>query len=231
MNNNGTNHRRNPRNTAQSAAKRNKRIGMFIFWVIIIGVIVAVSAEILGSSGEANTDSGAGPASTESEVPWDYRIEQAKVGDLIGGDVTISPDNQLMPNDNNYATGDNIWVLSYMSADMKTNSDGKNEVTLSSWKPIKTFKDEAAAKEDMDKLKIELQTEVDLVGVYKTEYKGQNRFFAVLTMPSGHDIKQPIPEERYNAMKNKEKVKIVMEELHDFSDYDVAMSKFRGWVN
>lgn len=170
-------------------------------------------------------------ASEVSTVPWDYKLEEAKVGDLIGSDMTILPNNQLLPNDDNYATGDKIWVLSYMSADMQKRSDGKNDIHLSAWAPIKSYRSQDAAQKDLDNLKLQIRTEVSLIGVYKTEYQGKYREFALLTLPSGHTIKQPVTEERYNSLKDKKQVKVLLEEVHDFADYDLAMSKFRGWAD
>ncbi|MFD0712952.1 signal peptide protein [Paenibacillus sp. GCM10027626] len=164
-------------------------------------------------------------------VPWDYRVEKAVVGELIDGDMVILPDNEMLPNDENYATGDTIWTLQYMGAQMVTGSDGKNEVTLTAWEPIKSFKTEQAAKEDMDKLKIQLNAEVDLVGVYQTELNGKKRQFAVVTLPSGNQVKQPIDEERYQQLKTMKKVNVMLEEVHDFSDYDMAYAKFKGWAS
>lgn len=180
------------------------------------------------SSGTAASSSSAGDSS--STVPWDYKVEEAKVGDLIGADMTILPGNQLLPNDDNYATGDKVWVLSYMTAEMKTRSDGQNDVTLSSWAPLKSYRSADAAAQDLAGLKVELKADVDLVGVYKTEYQGKYRQFAMLTLPTGHTIKQPIAEDRYNSLKDKKTVKVMLEEVHDFGDYDLAMSKFRGWA-
>ena len=69
-----------------------------------------------------------------------------------------------------------------------------------------------------------------LVGVYKTEYQGKTRNFAVLTLPSGNQIKQPIDEDRYKTLKSLKKVPINVEEIHDYVDYDLAYAKFRGWA-
>jgi hypothetical protein len=66
--------------------------------------------------------------------------------------------------------------------------------------------------------------------VYKTENEGQFRYFAVVTMPTGQKIKQPIQEDRYNSFKSLKQVPIVLEEIHDFNDYDQTMAKFRGWA-
>ncbi|GIO32370.1 hypothetical protein J2TS6_35110 [Paenibacillus albilobatus] len=166
-----------------------------------------------------------------SRVPWDYRIIEGSVGDLIGSDMTILPDNELMPNDENYATGDKVWALQYMDAEMTTDANQRSSVHLSSWSTIKTFKTEGDAKKDMDNLKIPITTEVDLVGVYKTQYKDKTRNFAVLELPSGNRIKQPIDDERYKALEKKKKVSVKLEEIHDFADYDSAYAKFRGWAS
>src|SRR5690606_23379821 len=102
--------------------------------------------------------------------------------------------NTLMPNDNNYATGDKIWSLQFMDAEIITDAQKRNEIRLSAWRTIKTFKDESSAKADMDHLKLLLTTEVDLVGVYKTEYNGDVRNFAVVELPTGNRMKQPIDD-------------------------------------
>nr|WP_168119941.1 hypothetical protein [Paenibacillus sp. HB172176] len=183
-------------------------------------------ASIFDSTGSSSETAG-----SEAKVPWDYKIVEGTVGDLVGSDMTILPDNQLLPNDNNYGTGDKVWLLQFMDADLITDKDNNNQVQLSAWRTIKSFKDEAAAKEDMDKLKISVTTELDLVGVYKTEYNGQTRDFAVVELPSGNRIKQPIDDARYDLFEKKITVEAVIEEVHDFADYDLAYAKFRGWAN
>jgi hypothetical protein len=169
--------------------------------------------------------------SNAAHVPWDYRIVNGTVGDLIGSDMTLLPDNELLPNDGNYATGDAVWTMQYMDAELTTNSGQRNEIHLSSWNTIKSYPDEKTAKDDLAKLKVLLKTEVDLVGVYQTEYQGKTRNFAVLTLPSGNRIKQPIDDKRYNALKNQKKSEVMLEEVHDYVDYDSAYAKFRGWAN
>lgn len=163
-------------------------------------------------------------------VPWDYKVEEAKVGDLLGEDMVLLPNNELIFNDQNYATGDQVWVLSYMNAEMSTDATGRNDVTLSAWRPIKTFKTAEEAKDDMAQLKLEIKTEIDIIGVYKTEYQGKFRHFAIVQLPSGHTIKQPIQEDRYNSLKDKKQTQAVLEEVHDYQSYDSAMAKFRGWA-
>lgn len=215
--------------------KNNMRLMMAVIFgiiaiAVIAGIVSAVSdskPSVLKSSNTSGAQSGEGSAT----VPWDYKVEEAKVGDLIGADMSIQPGNQLLANDDNYGTGDKIWVLSYMTAEMKTQADGQNQVTLSAWAPLKSYRTADAANKDLEGLKVQLETEVDLVGVYKTEYEGKFRHFALLTLPSGHTIKQPIAEDRYKSLKDKKQVKVVLEEVHDFGDYDLAMSKFRGWAN
>ena len=64
------------------------------------------------------------------EVPWDYQVQQVKVGDLIDGDMVLLPNNDRISNDQNFATGDSILVLSYMQATMKVDDQGKNDVTF-----------------------------------------------------------------------------------------------------
>ncbi|AWB47099.1 signal peptide protein [Paenibacillus sp. CAA11] len=165
-----------------------------------------------------------------ARVPWDYRVTEATVGDLIGSDMTITPDNELLPNDGNYATGDKIWVLQFMDAELTTDENQKNEIRLSSWSSIKTFADEASAKKSLEELKVSVTTDVKLVGVYKTEYQGKTRNFAVIELPTGNRVKQPINDERYKAMEKEKNVSVVLEELHDFADYDSTYAKFRGWA-
>lgn len=80
-------------------------------------------------------------SSTSARVPWDYRIIEGTVGDLIGGDMTVLPDNEPPPNDNNYATGDKIWTLQFMDAELTTDANQRNDIRLSSWQTIKSFKD------------------------------------------------------------------------------------------
>jgi hypothetical protein len=167
--------------------------------------------------------------SNQTTVPWDYRVEEKTVGDLINGDMTLLPDDQLLANDDNYATGDKIWTLSYMSANMKTDSAGRTSADLSPWTPIKSYKTKDLADKDLSNLKDQIETEVDLIGVYKTEENGKFREFAVITLPSGNDIKQPVSEERYNSFKSKKKVKVTLEEVHNYENYDNTMAKFRGW--
>ncbi|MBD0382725.1 hypothetical protein [Paenibacillus sedimenti] len=165
-----------------------------------------------------------------SDVPWDYQVQEAKVGDLLDGDMILLPNNERISNDQNFATGDQVWVLRYMNATMRTDSQGKNEVTLSQWKPIKTFKSKEDADKDLAELKTEVKTEVNLVGVYKTELDGKFRYFAVADLPTGQKVKQPIAEDRYVKFKDKKQVQVVIEEVHDYSNYDQTMAKFRGWA-
>ena len=167
--------------------------------------------------------------SPQVTVPWDYKIDEHTVGDLINGDMALLPDNQLLPNDDNYATDDKIMTLSYMNATMSTDSSGQTKITLSPWKLIKSYKLKETAEKDLMNLKTQIETEVDLIGVYKTEKNGKFRHFAVISLPTGNDIKQPVSEERYNLFKDKKKVKVTLEEVHSFEDYDQTMAKFRRW--
>ncbi|MFC0213074.1 signal peptide protein [Paenibacillus chartarius] len=216
-------------------------IGAVLIGVLVI-IIIAVIAGAIGSNDKGklvtSTSNGsragsAGSAANDPSrmVPWDYKVEQKKVGDLIGADMTILPENELMPNDDSYATGDTVWVLSAMNAVMTTQEGGKNDVTLTAWKPIKTFKKQDAAQADLTNLKEQVQTDVDLVGVYKTELDGKFRHFAVIQLPSGQAVKQPIDEARYNDFKPKKQVKVTLEVVHDFTNYDQAFPKFRGWAS
>lgn len=210
---------------------RNKRI--LAFFLIAIGIIVVIwlIGHILGNGKTSSAFSGKSTSSSSSKnvVPWDYRIEEKTVGDLINGDMTLLPDNQILANDDNYATGDKVWTMSYMNAEMKTDSAGRTDVVLSAWTPIKSYKSKAAADTDLGSLKELIETDVDLVGVYKTEDNGKFRQFAVITLPSGNDMKQPISEERYTHFKSKKKVKVTLETIHNYENYDDTMAKFRGW--
>ncbi|GLX68206.1 signal peptide protein [Paenibacillus glycanilyticus] len=164
-------------------------------------------------------------------IPWDYRVVEEQVGDLVGSDMTIIPDNTLLPNDNNYATGDKIFVLQYMDAQLTTDDQNRSQIKLSSWDTLKSFKDQKAATDDLATLKETIQTEVDLIGVYKTENAGKTREFAVVTLPSGNVVKQPISDEKYASLKTKSKVKVNIEQVHLYNDYDQVYSKFRGWAD
>ncbi|WP_442601289.1 signal peptide protein [Paenibacillus sp. KN14-4R] len=185
-----------------------------------------------------NSSSLAVPVSTEVEsptgqenLPWDYRVVEGKVGDLIGDDMTILPDNDMLTNDDNYATGDQVWIVQFMSAEMTTRDDLRNDIHLSKWESIKSYRTKEAADTDIRDLKVNITTDVDLVGVYKTELDGKFRQFAIVKLPSGHVIKQPIDEARYTNFKDKKQVKVTLEEVHDFAKYDLAMAKFRGWAD
>jgi len=165
-----------------------------------------------------------------SKVPWDYRVVESTVGDLIGSDMTVLPDNELLPNDGNYATGDKIWTLQFMDAELVTGADQRNEIRLSSWMTIKSYGDQKTAADDLTNLKVSVTTDVDLVGVYKTKYQDKTRNFAVIELPSGNRIKQPIDDKRYTELEKQKTVSVVLEEVHDFADYDSAYAKFRGWA-
>jgi hypothetical protein len=215
-----------------------KRIIGFLFicfGVLIVGSIIitllAGNKDSVTSLKNNKTSNAVQTSAAEQVVPWDYKIEQRKVGDLINGDMTLLPDNALVSNDDNYATGDSVWVLQSMNAVMKTRDDGKSDVTLTVWKPLKTYRKEDDAKADLAKLKESVQTDVDLVGVYKTELDGKFREFAVVKLPSGQTIKQPIDDKRYQDFKSKKQVKAALEVVHDFNDYDQAFPKFRGWAS
>lgn len=201
----------------------------------LITLMLVLSVGFLGACGDTtsvfSTESGSEAELTTVRVPWDYKIVEATVGDLVGSDMTILPDNDLLPNDNNYATGDKIWILQFMDAELTTDENQKNEVRLSSWTTLKSYPDQASAEKDLAELKVSVTTDVNLVGVYKTEYQGKTRCFAVLELPTGNRIKQPIDEERYAALENAKTVSVVLEEVHDFADYDLAFAKFRGWAN
>ncbi len=210
---------RNRRKRPDQTRKGHIQFVGFIF-IVFMSMLFSGCSESASSDVEVN----------RSTVPWDYRIVEGTVGDLIGSDMTILPDNELIPNDDNYGTGDRVWTLQAMEADINTNSQERADVTLTAWESLKTFKSQQAAQEDLDKLKIQLKTEVDLVGVYKTEYQGKTRQYAVITLPSGQQVKQPIDEDRYQTFKSQKKVNILLEEVHDFSNYDLTYAKFRGWA-
>jgi len=228
---------RNGRNAPQQPSSR-------IFSVIVAGVMIVIFLAVVSRSCSSNSNlqgsavsweqSGSTSSSSSqtqsSTVPWDYRLTEATVGDLVGGDMTLLPDEDLLPNDDNYATGDKVWILQYMGAVMKTAADNRADVTLTAWKPIKSYKSKDTAQADLEKLKLSLKAEVDLVGVYKTEYQGQTREFAILTLPSGQTVKQPVDEARYEKLKPLKKVEVMLEEVHDYSNYDMAYAKFRGWA-
>ena len=201
----------------------------------LVTLMLVLSVTVLGACGNAtsvfSTDTGSESELATARVPWDYKIVEATVGDLVGSDMTILPDNDLLPNDNNYATGDKIWILQFMDAEMTTDENQKNEVRLSSWTTLKSYPDQASAEKDLAELKVSVTTDVDLVGVYKTEYQGKTRNFAVLELPTGNRIKQPIDDTRYTALEKAKTATVVLEEVHDFADYDLAFAKFRGWAN
>lgn len=212
--------------------KRKPKLG-----ILMVAPMLVLALALTGCSTNTpsvfNTDSSVNSTavSNVAQVPWDYKIVEGTVGDLIGSDMTILPDNTLMPNDNNYATGDKIWSLQFMDAEIITDAQKRNEIRLSAWRTIKTFKDEKLAKSDMDNLKFLLTTEVDLVGVYKTEYNGEVRNFAIVELPTGNRMKQPIDDKRYESLAKEKTVNVYLEEVHDFADYDLAYAKFRGWAN
>ena len=198
---------------------------------ILLGLLLTLALTACASNTQSVFDSSTGAIGTTTRVPWDYRIIEGTVGDLIGSDMTILPDNTLLPNDNNYATGNKVYVLQFMDAEMVTDASQRNEIRLSAWRTLKTFKLESDAQKDLEKLKVQLTTEVDLVGVYKTEYKGETRNFAVVELPTGNRIKQPIDDSMYKTMSGVKTVNVHLEEVHDFADYDLSYAKFRGWAN
>ncbi|PLT46048.1 hypothetical protein B8V81_4479 [Paenibacillus pasadenensis] len=225
-----------PHNRAGAVRRARGRIagvlGAALLALALAGCSTGSSSVFDTSGGSSSGASAAGQsaAADTSVVPWDYRVAEAEVGDLIGGDMTILPDNQLMANDSQYATGDKIFTLQYMTANLKENSEGKASVSLSAWTPIKSYRAKAEADADLERLKLRLKTKVDLVGVYKTELDGKSRQFAVLELPSGQVVKQPIDEDRYASLKSAKQADVILEEIHDFSEYDLAYSKFRGWA-
>lgn len=230
----------NRRHSVSRKGGDTSRIFGFVVVAIIAIIIIGIISNIGGSEYDVYETSYSGTSydssgydsvpANEHTVPWDYKIQEMTVGDLIDGDMALEPDNQLLPNDDNYATGDKIWVLQFMTADLTTDSSNKNDVRLSSWMPIKSYRTKEAAEKDLDNVKVSVKADLDLIGVYKTEYNGKTREFAVVKLPSGHTVKQPINDERYKQFKDKKTVKVNLEEVHDFENYDLAMAKFRGWA-
>lgn len=198
----------------------------------LLTAMLLLAVLLLSACGNSSSVFHTGTDTTDSvsRVPWDYRVVEGKVGDLVGSDMTILPDNELLPNDGNYATGDTVWTLQFMDAELITDADQKNEVRLSSWTTLKSYADQKSAAEDLANLKVSITTDVDLVGVYKTQYQNKTRNFAVIELPSGNRVKQPIDDNRYTAMEKQKTVSVVLEEVHDFADYDSAYAKFRGWA-
>ncbi|WP_340026360.1 signal peptide protein [Paenibacillus sp. FSL K6-1096] len=198
----------------------------------LLTAMLLLAVLLLSACGNSNSVFHTGTDTTDSvsRVPWDYRVVEGKVGDLVGSDMTILPDNELLPNDGNYATGDTVWTLQFMDAELITDADQKNEVRLSGWTTLKSYADQKTAAEDLANLKVSITTDVDLVGVYKTQYQNKTRNFAVIELPSGNRVKQPIDDKRYTAMEKQKTVSVVLEEVHDFADYDSAYAKFRGWA-
>ncbi|REE54740.1 hypothetical protein A8990_1779 [Paenibacillus taihuensis] len=212
------------------AGKLGRRISGFMLLVLLAGLLLTACESDQKSVFSSQANVATEQAAADNSIPWDYRIVQGKVGDLVGSDMVILPDNTLLSNDGNYATGDDVWTLQYMTAAMTVSDSGSNQIKLSSWNAIKSYKTEASAKDDLAKLKVSLQTEVPLVGVYKTSYQGKSRDFAVITLPSGNQLKQPIDDKRYEKLKSLKNVMVNVEEVHDYLDYDLAYAKFRGWA-
>ncbi len=206
-------------------ARLGAAIGMMLLTVLLLSACSNNQQSVF------HTDTATEATDSVSRVPWDYRVVESTVGDLIGSDMTVLPDNDLLPNDGNYATGDKIWTLQFMDAELVTDADQRNDIRLSSWSTIKSYGDQKTATEDLENLKVSITTDVDLVGVYKTQYKDKTRNFAVLELPSGNRIKQPIDDKRYTALEKAKTASVVLEEVHDFADYDSAYAKFRGWAN
>lgn len=207
-------------------AGRTGRVRALVLLPMLL-LLLVLGACSNSSVTSTNADEGPGV----NTVPWDYRIQEGTVGDLIGSDMTVLPDNEMLPNDANYATGQKVWTLQAMSAELTTDEQGRNDVQLSGWTTLKTYADEASAKTDLENLKVYVTTEVDVVGVYKTENNGETRNFAVVELPSGNRIKQPVDDSRYGKLKDVKTTDVVLEEVHDFADYDLAYAKFRGWAN
>jgi len=220
--------------SARSRARRRRALRGFAAVLLALGLTACTNNpdSVFHTNPDAgSTDSAAAAAADSQSVPWDYRIVENTVGDLVGSDMTVLPDNQLLPNDDNYATGDKIWTLQYMSAELTAGEGQRTGVKLSAWDTIKSYKDKKKAEDDLANLKVTVKTEVGVVGVYKTEYKKQTRDFAVLELPSGNRVKQPIDDARYKALEKAKTTEVVLEEVHDFANYDAAYAKFRGWAD
>ncbi|CAM3431789.1 MULTISPECIES: hypothetical protein [Paenibacillus] len=215
----------------QAAPRRKRRFSLAAYgWMAASLMLLFVLSACSSSQTVFHTGSSGEESISTARVPWDYRIVEGTVGDLIGGDMTVLPDNELLPNDGNYATGDKIWTLQFMDAELTTDENQRNNIRLSSWQTIKSYKDEKSAQADLTNLKVIVKTDVELVGVYATTHKNETRRFAVIELPTGNRIKQPIDEKRYTAMEKEKTVDVVLEEVHDFADYDLAYAKFRGWA-
>lgn len=108
------------------------RIGALCMMLLTVLLLSACSSNqgSVFDSGTAET------SDSVARVPWDYRVVESTVGDLIGSDMTVLPDNELLPNDENYATGDKIWTLQFMDAELITDADQRNEVRLSYGRPL-----------------------------------------------------------------------------------------------
>jgi len=209
--------------TRKAPARRTFGLMLLVLMVVLLSACSGNQNSVFHTDKEV-TDS-------VSKVPWDYRVVESTVGDLIGSDMTVLPDNELLPNDGNYATGDKIWTLQFMDAELVTDADQRNDIRLSAWSTIKSYASQDKAIEDLKNLKVSVTTDVDLVGVYKTKFQDKTRNFAVLELPSGNRIKQPINDKRYTELEKKKTASVVLEEVHDFADYDSAYAKFRGWGN
>lgn len=202
-----------------------------IFALIVLFIVLAQCGQDSSSNGgSASYVEYESDADDPGAVPWDYRIVDGTVGDLIDGDMTILPDQLLMANDKNYATGDKVSVLEYMSATLNEDGEGRAGVALSAWRPIKSYKLRSDADADLDRLKVTLETKVELIGVYKTTLGDEAREFAVVSLPSGQRVKQPIDDDRYAQLKTAAEANILLEEVHDYRNYDLVYSKFRGWA-
>ncbi|MEO3946260.1 signal peptide protein [Gorillibacterium sp. CAU 1737] len=216
-----------------SSRKRRSRLSRTAWGLAVLLLAAGLTACTSNTNSVFHTVESEDTTSTADveSVPWDYRIVENTVGDLIGSDMTVLPDNEMLPNDDNYATGDKIWTLQYMDAQMSANEEQRTDIKLSAWNTIKSYKEKAKAEEDLNNLKVTVKTDVGVVGVYKTKYKEKTRNFAVLELPSGNRIKQPIDDARYKQLEKAKTAEVVLEQVHDFTDYDAAYAKFRGWAN
>ncbi|MFD0588927.1 signal peptide protein [Paenibacillus sp. GCM10027627] len=165
------------------------------------------------------------------DVPYDYQVVQSKVDNIIGDEIFIMPEREFLLNDQKYAVGDKVWALQFKGAEVTSDSKERTRVWTTAWKTIKTYKDKKSAVADMDKLKLTITTEIDLVGLYKTTYKGETRHFAVVELPSGNRVKQLVDDARYERLSKGKTATVHLEEIHDYYDYDLVFSKFRGWAD
>ena len=81
--------------------KQKKRKPPVVLAVMILSLMVLALSACSGNGSTVFHTGSEEVSSTSARVPWDYRIIEGTVGDLIGGDMTVLPDNESPPNDNN----------------------------------------------------------------------------------------------------------------------------------